>query len=335
MILNKDFSFYLTNFFNNFLPKHKNVSRNTILLYRDCFVLFLKFCDTERNINIDTISFDDISRELILSFLSWLETNRNCSISTRNQRLAALKSFCKYVQFEEPKYFELCSNIRNIEPKKHKKASMNYISSDGIKILLKQPNMHFKDEFRDLAMISFLYDSGARVQELIDLNVSNLYLENNPKVYITGKGDKTRIVPLNKEMAKILKLYVSKFNLHNTDILFTNKYGKRLTRKGVNYVLNKYIERAKIEYPEHFNFKISPHCLRHSKAMHLLEAGVNLIYIRDFLGHASVSTTEVYAKANPEIRRKQLEAASNNIVKNSRFSAKDKNALIKFLREEL
>lgn len=333
--MNKDFSFYLTNFFNEFLPRHKNVSRNTILLYRDCFVLFLKFCEKERNINVDTISFDDISRELVLNFLSWIETNRKCSIQTRNQRLAAWKSFCKYVQFEDPKYFELCSNIRNIEPKKHNKVSMNYISSDGIRVLLKQPNMHYKNEFRDLAILSLLYDSGARVQELIGLNVSNLCLENNSKIYITGKGNKTRVVPLNKEMSKILKQYISKFKLRNTDILFMNKYGNRLTRKGVDYILNKYIERAKIQYPEYFKFKVSPHCLRHSKAMHLLEAGVNLIYIRDFLGHVSVATTEVYAKANPEIRRKQLEKASKNIIKKSRFSSKDKNALIKFLKEEL
>ena len=118
MMIIKDFQFYLTDFFSNFLPNHKNVSKNTIALYRDCFVLFLQFCSNEKNINIDKITFSDISRDLILEFLSWLENTRKNSIQTRNQRLAALKSFCKFVQFEAPEFFKLCSNIRNIEPKK-------------------------------------------------------------------------------------------------------------------------------------------------------------------------------------------------------------------------
>lgn len=333
--MNRDFSFYIAKFFSDYLPNHRNVSKNTIALYRDCFVLFLQFCDKDKNINIDTITFKDISRNLILEFLSWLENERKSSIQTRNQRLAAWKSFCKYVQFEEPQYFELCNNIRDIEPKKYTKNTLEYLSVEAIKILLEQPNTAINQEFRDLAILSLLYDSGARVQELIDLKVSNLTLDGNPKVVITGKGNKTRIVPINKEVAKIMKQYIKKFELKNSDILFTNKYGNKLTRKGICYILNKYIEKAKINNQQYFKVKISPHSLRHSKAMHLLENGVNLIYIRDFLGHVHIVTTEIYATANPEIRRKQIENASKTVVKKGKYSEKDKNDLLKFLKEEL
>jgi site-specific recombinase XerD len=333
--MNKDFSFYITKFFSDYLPNHRNASKNTIALYRDCFILFLQFCNKEKNINIDTISFKDISRDLILEFLSWLENERKSSIQTRNQRLATWKSFCKYVQFEDPQYFELCSNIRDIETKKYNKKLLEYLSVEAIKILLSQPNTSIKQEFRDLAILSLLYDSAARVQELIDLKVSNLTLDGNSKVVITGKGNKTRIVPLNKEVSKILKQYIKKFELKDTDILFTNKYGQSFTRKGICYILNKYIERAKINNSQYFRENISPHGMRHSKAMHLLENGVNLIYIRDFLGHVEISTTEIYAVANPEIRRKQIEAASKDVIKSKKYSEKYKNELLKYLKEEL
>lgn len=332
-MLTKDFPFYLTNFFNDFLPNHKNASKNTIALYKDCFVLFLEFCKNYKNINIDKISFDDISRNLILEFLSWLENSRHSSIQTRNQRLAAWKSFCKFVQFEAPQFFELCAEIRNIEPKKHTKNNVDYLSKDAIKILLNQPDSNKKNELRDLALLSLLYDSGARVQELIDLQVCNLSLNTQAKITITGKGNKTRCVPLNKPVSRILKLYISTFKLNENDILFANKYGEKFTQKGITYIIDKYVKRAKLEYSNYFNCKISAHTFRHSKAMHILEAGVNLIYIRDFLGHESVITTEIYAKANPEIRRKQIEEASVNVISKSKFSNSQKNELLHFLKE--
>lgn len=334
--MNKDFSFYITKFFSDYLPNHRNVSKNTIALYRDCFVLFLQFCNKEKNISIDTITFKDISRNLILDFLLWLENERKNSIQTRNQRLAAWKSFCKFVQFEEPQYFELCKTIRDIEPKKYTKNTFEYLSVEAIKILLEQPNVAIKQEYRDLAILSLLYDSGARVQELIDLKVSNLTLDCNPKVVITGKGNKIRIVPINKEVSKILKQYIKKFELKNSDILFTNKYGNKITRQGILYIIEKYIKKAKKIKPEIYkSSSISPHSFRHSKAMHLLENGVNLIYIRDFLGHVSIVTTEIYAVANPEVRRKQIESASKAVIKKGKYTEKDKNDLLKFLREEL
>ena len=135
---NKDFSFYVTKFFSEYLPHYKNLSANTISLYRDCFVLFLKFCNEYKHINIDKLTFSEISRNLILEYLSWLEDSRKSSILTRNQRLAAWKSFCKFVQFENPAFYQICSDIRAIEPKKCAKKTFDYLSVEAIKILSKR-----------------------------------------------------------------------------------------------------------------------------------------------------------------------------------------------------
>ena len=333
--MNREFSYYLTKFLSNYLPNHKNVSKNTIALYRDCFVLFIKFYTEQKKKAIDKLKFDEISKELILEFLLWIENSRKSSIQTRNQRLAAWKSFCNFVQFENPELLNICISIKSIEPKKYKKNCLNYLSLNEIELLLKQPNINNELEIRDLAIITLMYDSGARVQEIIDLHVYNLKFSNNYSIYLTGKGSKTRIVPIQKATAQILKKYISYNNLLKDDILFYNKYHQPLSQKGMTYILNKYIKRAKNENPNCFNNNISLHSLRHSKAMHLLESGVNIVYIRDFLGHASISTTEIYAKANPEIRRKEIEKSTANIIKNSKFSKSKQIELMEYLKNLL
>ncbi|MGM9848319.1 MAG: tyrosine-type recombinase/integrase [Clostridia bacterium] len=330
---NKDFQYYLSAFFTDYLPKHKGASSNTISSYRDCFALFLEYCDKATDINIDELSFQNINTSLILNFLCWLENSRKVSPQTRNNRLAAIKSFCKFVELEAPEFYEKCSLIRKIEPKKCEKKSINYLSVEAVKILMEQPDTRTKQGLRDLALIALMYDSAARVQELATLTVSKIILNNTNIVYLTGKGNKTRIVPISKEVAGILKRYINTYELKNDDLLFFNKSHKQLTKEGISYILDKYISKSKEKYFEIFNKKITPHCIRHSKAMHILEANVNLIYIRDFLGHVSVKTTEIYCTANPETRRKQIETASNGIIKNTKYSAEEKSSLQNFLKE--
>ena len=213
------------------------------------------------------------------------------------------------------------------------KKTFDYLSVEAIKILLKQPRSDNIFELRDLALLTLMYHSACRVQEIIDLHVYNFRNNSTSTLCITGKGNKTRIIPLDEETVRILNKYIELYNLKNDDILFSNKVGNSLTRKGITYILKKYIDIAKLNNPELFCVNISPHGLRHSKAMHLLEAGVNLIYIRDFLGHESVSTTEIYAKANPEVRRKEIEKAPAFVITKSRFSNKNKNELLNFLKQ--
>ena len=329
----KDFSYFVTKFFSDFLPNHKGYSQNTISSYKDSFLLFFKFCDEYKNINIDTLSFEILNTTLILEFLSWLENERKVSVSTRNQRLASFKSFCKFVQLEAPEFYDMCASIRKIEMKKTTHKPLNYLSVEATKILMQQPNIQDKQELRDLALLALLYDSAARVSEITNMKVANVLLNGQNIVQLFGKGNKTRFVPITKEVAGILRNYITTFNLQNDDLLFFNKSYYKLTRKGVTYILNKYVLRARTSHQDLFNKKITPHCLRHSKAMHMVENNVNLIHIRDFLGHVSVATTEYYAKANPEIRRKQIENASENIIKESKYSVEEKSNLTEFLKQ--
>lgn len=188
--------------------------------------------------------------------------------------------------------------------------TVQYLSNQQTDILMEQPDISTPKGRRDLAMILLLYDSAARVQELCDLRICDIRIDSLPVVHLLGKGRKSRDVPLTKPCAQVLRQYICENHLdipeRRNDQLFTNPQGKKLTRSGVSYVLAKYSHKANTAVDSFFP-QITPHCLRHSKAMHLVEAGKNLIYIRDFLGHESIETTQVYAKANPEARRKALE----------------------------
>jgi len=335
MMMN-DFGFHITKFFSEYLPSTLAASINTIKSYRDAFVQLISFFEKKYQIKSNKLSFDNITVSSIEDFLLWLETEKRISMATRNQRLAAIHSFFKYVQHREPAYFNLCTSILSIRFKRKPLSALSYLSLDEIKILFSLPNKNIKQEYRDLTMLVILYDTGARVQELIDLKLQQIRLDSKPIVYLQGKGNKTRVVPIGNDTANIIKKYIVDNAIAiPTDNLFKNKQQRPLTRAGVNYVLNKYIEIGRKQKPNLFKKTISPHCMRHSKAMHLLEAGVNLIYIRDFLGHVSVTTTEVYAKTNPELKRKFLEENSVSLGVTSKYSKQNKDDLLQWLTKNI
>lgn len=310
---NYDFAYHLTNFFTAYLPGHLNVSGNTISSYRDTFSKLLTFFKEVRSVAPEKLKFSYFSRNAVEEFLLWLEGSQNCGISTRNQRLAAIKSFFRYVQIEQPEQLLLCQSIIGIKCKKHPKPIIQYLTGDEVKLLLAQPDTSDRNGRRDLAILSVLYDSAARVQELCDLTVRSLRLTTPAVICLTGKGGKSREVPLSAPNADILRKYVKERRLDRPDRidepLFSNRQGSKLTRGGVSYILAKYVEKANSTTPNTLPSTLTPHCVRHSKAMHMLEAGINLIYIRDFLGHEDVETTQVYAKANPETKRVAISKA--------------------------
>jgi site-specific recombinase XerD len=197
---------------------------------------------------------------------------------------------------------------------------VNYLSVDGIRFLLQQIPADTKTGRRNLALIALLYDSGARVQELIDLTPSSLKPDKPYCLTLFGKGSKKRIVPLQEEQVRLLLLYMEENNLDMPEYsrrpLFANNRGGKLTNSGVTYILNMYAHNARMLKPELIPDKISPHTLRHSKAMHLLQAGVNLVYIRDILGHVSIQTTEIYARTDSKLKREALEAAYIDVIPN-------------------
>ena len=336
--MNTSLSATITSFFTVHLSKVMGYSDNTIKSYRDTFVLLFNYADEKHLCPKGRISIDIFKKENIIAFLDWLEDSRNVSISTRNQRLAALKSFSKYASTNEIEYLDIFQQILNIKPKKGISKTVSYLSVDAVALLLKQPESNTRNGLRDLALLSLLYESGCRVQELIDVKQGDLSLNVPATISVIGKGNKVRIIPLSSNMISIIRKYICENEISSPDqYLFTNRQNAPLTRSGIKYILGKYVTKAKSVDPTLFgNENVHPHVLRHSKAMHLLESGVNLIYIRDFLGHSSVTTTEIYAKSNPEIKRKFLEEAALNIDSGiDKYSEKEKQTLLDWLKNNI
>jgi len=271
---------HLTAFLSDYLPVQKNVSRNTIKSYRDTFKLLLLFCEKEESLPVEKITMKRLSSDLVERFLNWLETERKSSVSTRNLRLTAIHSFFRYVQSESPESLYHYQKVLAIPVKKKRQAVVEHLSPEGIRLLLEQPDKYTAHGRRDLALMSLMYDSGARVQELIDLSVRDFIPGNSPVLILTGKGNKTRRVPIMKNTAALVETYISENRLdlaHKASYpLFTNKQHNRLTKEGVAYVINKYAVMAH-EISDKVPEKVKCHILRHSKAVHLLQAGVNLI----------------------------------------------------------
>jgi len=333
-----DFAKYLENFFIKYLIGECGSSRHTIRAYRDSFTLLLTFMKQVKHVDADRLELKHLNRNIILDFLLWLEREHGNGISTRNQRYAAIRSFFKYLQYEEPTRIGEWQNIRSIKLKKNINRTIDYLSIDAIKLLLGQIPDNTRSSKRDLAMLALLYDSGARVQELIDLTPSCIRFEIPYNIRLTGKGNKQRIVPLQKEQINLLDQYIEDYGLRlperELSPLFFNRVGEKLTSAGITYVLNKYINSAKLINPELFPSIVSPHCLRHSKAMHLLQSGINLVYIRDFLGHKSIQTTEIYARADSKQKREALESVYINVIpeKNKERSWEKNHTLRDFLK---
>ena len=326
-----DFTKALTAYFSTYLPLTCGVSPNTCNSYRDAFKLLLLYFQEEKGVPANSIELRLLNRNLVSDFLDWLEAQRKVSVTTRNQRLAAMKAFAHYVQYRNPEYLENCTDIITMRPKKHEKPVIPFLTEDELKALLAQPDPSTRHGLRDLTLLSLLYDSGARVQEITDLQLKDIRLTNPAMATLTGKGRKARQVPLMKETCKLLDAYIRNFNLNSeplTSPLFFNQKGQALSRYGITYILKKYVSQAELDSDTR---KISPHVLRHTKAMHLLRAGVNMIYIRDFLGHVDISTTEVYARIDAEMKRKVFEEKVPNFTPNTTMPWEEDKDLLQWL----
>ena len=310
-----DFSYHLDNFLMVYMPG-RNLSKNTITSYGDALLLFMDFIEEKHNIQRQKLGISDISQDIVEEYIQWLGAERGNSVSTCNNRLAAIKAFLAYVAKKDAKCVYISKKVMEIEAKEAPTPLIKHLSKEQTKLLIELPNKNNKRGRRNMTMLSLLYDSAARVQELCDLTVGDVRTDGPPVVNLTGKGNKTRTVPIMHGTAKLLQSYLEENRLNTPDKanhpLFFNADGMKLTRAGVAYVLNKYYTEARTKDPT-MPEKISPHVLRHSKAMHMLQSGVHLVYIRDFLGHKFIQTTEIYAHADPETKRKDIEKAQLEI----------------------
>lgn len=306
-----DFAKHVSEYFSVYLPGQRGLSANTIRSYRDTFCLLLEFCQTEKNIKIEKFSLSQFSKELVEDYLTWLENERKCSASTRNQRLSAIHAFCRYLISESPEMLLSCQRVLSIKLKRCAKPQIRFLSAEEISEILSKPDSSDRYGRRDLTILCLLYDTGARVSELINIRVKDVRFDDFPVVKLTGKGQKTRAVPLMSKTAEHLKNYILENKLvlpeKADNYLFTNHQNHQLTRAGITYILQKYSAKD----------KITPHILRHTKAMHLLQAGINIVYIRDILGHVDISTTETYVRADTEMKREALEKVYKDLTPNA------------------
>ena len=333
-----NFARITTKYFSDFLTGQRNVSSNTIKSYRNTFRQLLTYMRDEKRIPPERLEFKDINAETVVIFLLWLEKNNHISISTRNQRLAAIHGFYRYAQAEYPDNMFEMQKILNIPFKKKPLPTVSYLTKEEIKLILDQPDVWNRRGRRDLALIAILYDTGARVQELIDLCVKDIRLNSPATVILTGKGRKTRCVPIMGNTERLISKYMEEFNLKSNgrqqSPLFFNSRGEKFTRPGICYILNKYFEKAKKSNPGIIlSDSIHPHAFRHGKAVHMLESGINLIYIRDFLGHVSITTTEIYLKMETELKRSALERSYPDVVTQDIPEWKENTELLQWLND--
>lgn len=301
----------LRGFFTDYLPKIRGASTYTILSYRDSLKLFLLFLAQQKDIPVSQLRIDDMGVEEIIAFLDHLEENRHNQSGTRNSRLAALHSFFRYVAGMYPEALDRCQRILNIPFKRKTSRSIDYLEFEEITTLLDSMDRTTQDGRRDYALFSLMFNTGARVQELIDLKANDLQLSKPFTVRIFGKGRKERICPIWPETGHLLREFLEERGIDEREpvTVFTNHTGKPLTRFGIRYLLAKHLHNAAIIRPSLGKKRLHPHSMRHSTAIHLLKSGVDLSTIASWLGHASVNTTNKYATMDLEMKRQAMEKA--------------------------
>jgi site-specific recombinase XerD len=281
-----------------------NLSRNTQASYRDALALLLPFAAGERHRPVDQLEVADLSPELVRRFLGYLEEVRHCSISTRNQRLAASHAFARFIGARDPELLAWCAEVTAIPFKKSHKGTLPYLEKAEMDAILAAPDTCTKQGRRDHAMLLFLYNSGARASEAANLTIADLELGPSAAVKIVGKGNKERQCPLWHSTAGALKTLIA--GRGGQEPVFLNRRGQPITRFGIFALVRRYAAQATRCVPTVGAKRVSPHVIRHTTAVHLLRAGVDINTIRAWLGHVSLDTTNIYAEVDLEMKAKAL-----------------------------
>ena len=325
------FATLLQRFFIERLMKQKNVSPQTVAAYRDAFKLLLVYFDKKLRKTPDTICLSDVDATSILSFLEFLEKERGNSIRSRNARLAAIRSFMHYVAMNAPPALLLSQQILAIPMKRFEKPLLEFLSLEEIQALLKAPDPKSWFGRRDRLLFQILYNTGARVSELTNIRAKDVTFEGIPCIRLHGKGRKQRTLPLWKETAAQLRLWLAEEGLQPDDYLIPNRQHRKMTRCNVCARLALAVSKASNQLPSLRNRNISPHTVRHGTAMHMLQSGVDITVIALWLGHESPVTTHGYVEADLLIKEKAL--AQIDSPKNKKTRYQPPAAILKFLEE--
>ena len=320
----------LHGFFTDFLPQQRSLSPHTLCSYRDSLKLLLQFL-AGANQDPSRLDIEAITPERILAFLKHLESNRQNQPSTRNVRLSAIHSFFRYVGSQNPQHLEQVLRILSLPFKRAESRQVQSLEPDEVQAILRAIDRSTSGGRRDLILLSLLFNTGARVSEIVDLKSCDLHLTPPPSVLLHGKGHKQRTCPLWLETARVLREYLEEQGLHSDrpDIVFRNHLGTPLTRFGVRVILKRHTQEAAQQLPSLKSKRVHPHCLRHSTALLLLRAGVDLSSIAHWLGHNSINTTTKYLTLDLEAKRQAL-AKTEPLVRKTRSSGrwrKDQNLI--------
>lgn len=329
----------LEDYFETYLPYSRGLSSNTINSYKQSFLLLLRFMLEKKGKKADDIRFSDLNYDTLLDFFNWLEIDRLCKPTTRNQRLSALSAFSEYAQnrdFDAASVFR--SAIIRVPVKKGKQKTRAVFTRQEIKILLGLPDESYETGLRDKVLLSFMYATGARAQEICDLKVRDLRIDvNSASVTLTGKGTKTRQVGIPVKMAGTLQSYIKHKHIESfpNRHIFSSQTHEQMTISCVEGIYKKYVSLAKKNNPELFLAdSYPPHSMRHSTACHLLEAGVDIVTIKNILGHVSVQTTQIYAEMSQNtVDQKLREWNETWFGENKKIEIKNTANIPDFLRK--
>jgi site-specific recombinase XerD len=295
---------WVRRFLLEYLVAERNLARNTQVSYRDTLTLLLPFVSRQAAIPIDRLTVHEVSPDRVRSFLEHIECERGCGVVTRNQRLGAIHSLARFIGTRSPEHLDWCSRVRSIPFKKAAKTVIGYLDKPELEELLRAPDRRTSLGLRDHALLLFLYNSGARADEAVSLRVGNLQLGTSPSVRILGKGNKWRVCPLWPVTVATLRPLVTGKGVD--DQVFRGRTGAPMTRFGVHRIVTTCAMAVARQVESMQAKRISPHTLRHTTAVHLLRAGVDINTIRAWLGHVSLDTTHVYAEVDLEMKAKAL-----------------------------
>ena len=308
----------------------RQASPETIKSYRDTFCLLFRFIQQRLNKTPSALDIDDLNASLIVDFLCWLETERGNTTRTRNARLAAIHSFFKYASLYDPTHSGLIQRVLAIPGKKYDRTPVQYLTRSETEALLATPDQSTWGGRRDRALLLLTVQTGLRVSELIGLDCQDIVLDSGAHVRCKGKGRKERCTPLRKEAVKVLRLWRRENNGQASQPLFPNARGRRLSRDGVEYLLRKHVTSAARQCPSLKKKRISPHVLRHTAAMDLLQHGVDRSVIALWLGHETLATVDVYVHANLQMKEQALDKTTPLNVQPGRYIPDDE--LLAFLK---
>lgn len=329
-----NFSKLIQSFLTDYIISECNCSLNTKTSYSTTFYLLIEFLFKKYKIKSSEISFSNLNKEIIIEFLDYLENERMNSILSRNQRLASLKSFFKYVQYNEPSLFDLCTQIISIKNKKVPNKMISYFSEEEIKKIINYLNK--ENNLKYLTLLCVLYETGARVSELINIKTNDINLSDNASITLYGKGRKVRIVPISNELLKLLNKYLkNQYFDYGEGLLFYSKNHMQYSRFGINFIIKSLVDKLKLKYPNYFKGNYHPHSFRHSKATHLYNNGTPLLYIKDFLGHSTITTTEIYATPDSKKQRNLILANAQEIKVKTNYTNNKKETLDNWLKNNM